>query len=775
MYEPSKRVGINNNFPFDPGMIIDLCRAGGLGPTSVSGNPIWNKDVLDAITGLPNVASMRTVDFTFGATVPASSDFAGPYVIWWTGNARWDFLNNSRWTIDDGQSSNYVQDTTGRWHGTNSRLVVNYNGPGGSESVRILDIDLNSTNDYPTEFHWYRLEDEADFLAGLWFRRPHMQHYVDANFSYIRHMNWLYVNASQHIRYRNRNKPEQQTISGKNFLAGDTYGEITGTNQYAIADSTGSPAAMEHGEVVQARVTNGMVRSGVKTVTAITKGANGRVTATAHGYNTGDIVKHNISAGMVELNNIPCTITVIDVDTYDTNVNTTAFTNFSAGTVNQYITLNRGGHGDYPVVFINGTVPASNYGNSYIAANDYKYFVFHKGLVASTLVTGAWIFSNAGNISHNLGVPAELIAKFHKELDDMQIAQSTASRQLGPTSCYVNIPGMGLCSMDADYDEDDAFGIQMVNTLTNGNGSWPAVPARCRIVVADDNESWNFGGDTFGQTYLKARLGFLRYGGGTADGGTYHALHSCVLGSDLRTAFPAEFASGRVIFVMEGQGTLGITGLNATRINGHATLDADALFISLGGGDPIDYHDGFAWASYFLAGPTYDTANLTTLAATYAAATTDVEREAACKSYVDDGVVGSGYSESVGSYRNTKLPEYADAMQAKSKIALQYEGGWDKTVTGGTAEVNTFLVAVKRSRAWARALQYNYRGWVTQDANPDVTTNAYYPADYIMIDARFGHIPATEYFVGDEGSGLDAAFLLMGKNNCGTYSFEGSA
>lgn len=774
---PSKRSGINLHFPFDQGMMIDHCNYGGCSPfgTSYDAGAMYNRDVVDPITLIPSDTSVkdRFIGF-FYSKFPASSNFTGPYVLWWAGNLEVQILSGT-WTVNAGLSSNYTEVSNGRYHGTNSRIVVSLTDhAGGDLAARIIAMDKDSVGAMPTEWHCYRLEDEADFLAGKYYRTAHLQHYVDENLGYIRHMNSLYVNGSMQCRYRHRNKPEQQCFGSENFLACDTYGEITGTNQYAIADTDDSPVAMEHGEVVQGRVTNGMVRSGGKTVTAITRGANGRVTATAHGFNTSDIVKHEIAAGMVELNNVPCTITVIDVDTYDTNVNTTAFTAFTAGRVNQYITLNRGGLGAYPVVFINGTVPASEYGNDYIQAADYKYFVFHKKLVASTTITGAWIFSNLGASSVRLGIPVELIAKFHAELDALQVAQSTAARPLGPTDCYVNIPGMGLCSIDDDYDEDDAFGIQAVEVLTNGNGSWPAVPSRCAIIVGDDNESWNAGGDTFGQTYLKGRLGQIRWGGGASDYGSYHALHSCVLSRDLRAAFPAEFASGRLKYVMEGQGTLGISGINQTRINGGATLDGDALFITLGGGDPIDYHDGFAYASYFVAEDAFDTANLTDLAAEYADATTDAARETVCSTYVD-GVIGTTTGETIGRYRDVLLPAYADEMHTHGKIAMQYEGGWDHSVTNGTDEVDAFMVAVKKSRAWARALQYYFRGWIAQSGNANVATTAYYPADYIMLDARWGHAYPDTYLDGVEGAGLDAAWVLIGKNNNGIYSFEGSA
>jgi hypothetical protein len=231
-------------------------------------------------------------------------------------------------------------------------------------------------------------------------------------------------------------------------------------------------------------------------------------------------------------------------------------------------------------------------------------------------------------------------------------------------------------------------------------------------------------------------------------------LRTVILFNDIKTAFPSE---PQLKYIMEGQGTFGVSGHNNTRINGAANFDSDVW--NTWGTAPHTHYDAFAWAGYFLAGSTYDTANLATLAASYAAATTDAAREAVCRTYVDDGVANSGFAEAIARYRDTLLPAYADEMASHGKYAIQYEGGWDKTVTGGTAEVNAFLVACKQSRAWARAYQNYVLSFRELSGHPNVETHAYYPADYIMVDQRWGHAYPDTYSGGVEGGNLDRAWL----------------
>lgn len=729
----------------------------------------WTPDVMDPVTGLPNHPDTRNLDMAgLNLSLPDSDDFAGPYVLTWDGSCAF-YIFGGTWTVNAGLSSNYTEILNGRYTGTNARIVLNYSGDEGVRQARIFGVDLDSVNAYPTKISFYRLEDEADLLAGYVFRRPHKQHYVDLNPGVIRvGLSWGWINASLQVRYRHRNKPEQQGIGGVNLLIADTFGDTTGTNQYAIANSATSPVAMEHGEVVQCIVVNGMVRGGAVTVTGITKDSPGVVTysGTNHPVN-GDKIVFSSIAGMTELRHpttlAPHVYTVANVNTGAktfelSGTDTTGFGTFTSGTYNQYITLNRGGLGDYPVVFPDGLTIASHYGNTpYLPALSHKYFVFHKNLRASSTIDGAWVWTEAGGHNYPHAIPVEIMTKFFVELDEMQVAQSTPSMPLGPTDMWINSPHAGLCSMDADYDADDNFAVNMIDVVLNGNGTWPALPARCDVLHEHSNEDWNQGGQFFVQAGYQARQGFLRYG--ITDTATYSTLRKVVVVNDIKTAFPAESASGRIRFVMAGQGALGVQGGNSVRIYGNTYYDNDPL--NVWGGDPIDHFDAFAWAHYGNHGSAaYEAANWARLASEYLAATTDAAREAVCQEYVTEGIIGSEGIEGILTYAYERLPEYAAAMAAKGKVTIGYEGGGGHDLTGD-ADIDDFLTGVKASRAWAKVWQQFLRSWIAQTDHPSVATSAFYPTDLLLMSESYGHIGFSNdnvYLNGVEGGAFDKAY-----------------
>jgi hypothetical protein len=783
---PSKRSCIGINSAFDRGMLIDQFY-GSSGLTYQDGSEIaegyrWHPGVMDAVTGLPNHADSRDMGLGgFNLSLPASSDFAGPYVLTWDGSAAIYFFAGT-WTVNTELSSNYTEILNGRYSGTNSRIVLTYSGADAVIQGRCIEVDLGGVGAYPTKLSFYRLEDEARLLAGKVFRAPHLQHYVDLNPGVIRlGLSWGMINNSLQVRYRHRNKPEQQNIGGRNLLIADTFGDTTGTNQYAIANSATSPVAMEHGEVVQCIVTNGMVRGGAVTVTGITKANPGVVTysGTNHPVN-GDKIIFSTIAGMTELRHAttlaPHVYTVANVDTGAktfelSGTDTSAFSNFTSGTYNQYITLNRGGLGDYPVLFPDGFTIASNYGNTpYLPTLSHKYFVFHKNLKGSSAIDGAWVFTEGGGSDYQHAIPAEIMTKFFVELDEMQVAQSTAAMPLGPTNMWINSPHAGLCSMDADYDADDHFAIGMINVILNGNGTWPALPARCSLLHEHSNEDWNFSGQFFSQTGYQARQGFLRYG--VYDSASYSTLRKVVLVNDIKAAFPAETASGRIRFVLAGQGVLGVSGGNSDRIYGNTHYDNDVL--NIWGGDPIDHFDAFAWAHYGNASSeAYRDANRPRLVSEYLAATTPAEIEAVCQEWVTDGVIGSAGPEGILTYAYTRLPEYAAAMAAKGKVTIGYEGGGGHDLTG-SADTDDFLTAVKASRAWARVWQRFLRAWIAQSDYPAVATSAFYPTDLGLSSEAYGHIGFSDdnfYLNGIEGGALDEAYHITCLYNKSRISF----
>jgi hypothetical protein len=108
------------------------------------------------------------------------------------------------------------------------------------------------------------------------------------------------------------------------------------------------------------------------------------------------------------------------------------------------------------------------------------------------------------------------------------------------------------------------------------------------------------------------------------------------------------------------------------------------------------YHDYYAFAGYFEAGPTFDGANLATLTtqwATAANASDTTGMNAAIAAYV----VGLGNSslantapypasdesgtQTPGYYGQVLLPGYASKLGGYGKAAIMYEGGWQKLFT----------------------------------------------------------------------------------------------
>ena len=263
---------------------------------------------------------------------------------------------------------------------------------------------------------FYRLEDEADLLAGKIFRRAFKQIYVDYNPSILRFMNWNDVNNSQTCRFEHRTVPTNASYVC-NWVAGPRYGTTSGVNRMTLPAATAMSSSMQQGEMVTCRIGAGMARAGSTNVTAITRSNPGIVTAAAHGFATGDVIVHSMMGGipgqqpegMVQLNMTPCTITVIDANTYSIGIDTSSFSPFTLATAYQYISLNVGGRGAYPVMWVDGVCPASRYGKDYMVTGDHKTFTFDKDIVASSTVRGAWLIANAGTSVLQSGVPLEVL------------------------------------------------------------------------------------------------------------------------------------------------------------------------------------------------------------------------------------------------------------------------------------------------------------------------------------------------------------------------------
>lgn len=674
-------------------------------------------------------------------------------------------LSGGTWTL--GTSSGVTQVSNGIYDvvdsGSGWTMQLTYSGSQIAVGLNAQRIDPGSTGSYLKNVRFYRTADATDLAAGKVFRSAWKQTLVDLNPSAIRFMNWTGYNGSKNIRFENRAKPNQIEWSpgAFDYVTSPPYGDTSGNNQWTLASVTGTPVSMTHGEIATCRIGSGggMVRStGPITVSAITKANPGQVTATAHGFNTGDMIYHFISSGMTQLQRVPCTITVIDANTYTIGIDTTSFSTFTSGTARQWLTLNVGGRGAYPIVNPDGSGGSIN-GNSFIAAGGYYTFYFDKTIslnanTSQVYTMGAWVYaaSGVGYNGNEGGTPLEVCTALINEL--------MAMTSNGPIDMWITISPMAMLSMDPDYSAGSNFAIGAVGVCLNGANGYSGLNPNSKLYVEFGNETWNSAGGFPGANYLGFR-GFFRWGGSTSDYASMASLRSMVMVSDILTG---GFDRSRLKFILSGQGTIGMTpgALNDLRINGTTAVLTDPL--NVGGVAPMSVHDYFAWAAYFdLSGTTWETNNLATIVAQWVAdAGNATAQEADCASYVagfeDTSTAGT---ETVQRYRDTLLPSYASSLGAMGKSTIMYEGGWNRSVSNGSTNQNNFLVAVKQSRSWANKL----KGF--QDAF-DNTANAITGADYIEMGRRWGHIPPDTYtnaVGGVEWSGLDLAWKLLALRN----------
>ena len=474
------------------------------------------------------------------------------------------------------------------------------------------------------------------------------------------------------------------------------------------------------------------------------------------------------------LHYLPCTITVIDTDTYDINVNTSTFSAFAntsnTAISNQFITLQVGSGNDrtaYPVVFPDAVVLASHYGTGYIATGDYKTFYFDKNQSVQKDASGNWVYGlwtfpdNGADMGHWGGTPYEAGSALINELMEMTRSDGGV---VGPIDLWTCVPHWALLSMDPDYSAASNPAIGMVDVMLNGSTvdgvTYAGLNSACKLYVEFSNETWNTASGFYASSYTM-RLGFLRWGGANADVSSMHSLRSMIMVQDVLGASQA-FPRARLKFIMAGQGTLGVASTNLARMDGSSYVLTDPL--NVGGVTPMSLHDYFAWAAYLVITGTWETVNLAAIVASWVSHAGDaVAQEADCAAYVA-GFENTGISgnETVYRYRDILLPAYAAGLTSRGKQTMMYEGGWDRSVTNGSADQNSFMAAVKKSRAWANKLVGFYNRF-------DTTTDALGPHDYIQYDPRWGHLygsPYTDAVNNVEWSGLDLAWKLAALRNC---------
>lgn len=726
----------------------------------------------------PALELYATVDIMkVAANFPAASDFAGPYVIKWTGAAGTFIFNYGppSFTIDAGQSTSFSKTFPDRFFASTSNPRIVYSFDAG-EAIR-ANGDIRPPVD---NVSIYRLSDETDFLAGKFFRTAYLQVFVDYYPSASRVLDWFGGVDSQLMRWEDRSLLSDKWWSG-NVRCGTVanpsgrhvmYGTTSGANIYTLSAIGSTPASEKHGHIVQCTIGSGMVRGGSNTVTGVTRANPGVATYSgADNYQNGDKVIFEVVAGMTQLHQRICTVANVNTgaNTFElSGLDTSSFSAWGSGSVKQYVSLSVGTWAAYPVIF-SDTTQASQFGSAYIASNDIKTFYFDKGLVAAkdeatgTPIQGAWIFNNLGSLNyHRVGLPPAVLIQFCTELNQLAIA----SGKSGPIDLWVNIPQRGMLSMDPDYDPSSNVAIGLVGLFFNGGDGVAAAPSNVKLFVELSDEPWNSAGGFTCYWDFVAR-GRLRWGFSGSNPRPWWTLRHAVMVSDIRSAFPSHL--DRIIFVQGGQGTLGVTSTNValmTGVDSDVDVTADPLFISCGGGTPKDYFDAFAIASYFDTPTSFDNANLTTLTAAWKNGDAAAKDQAITDYLVG---VGSGSGETIIRYRDTLLPAYNTKMIELDRVVIGYEGANQFILNGTKDDRYNFLWAVRSSRQWANLYRTWFDKWMA-------LSNAAMPGEYISVqstttDHRWDHVSAglsDTYLNGVEGAGLDQAFgmqCISGFNN----------
>lgn len=732
--------------------------------------PFFN--MLDS-NGWPNDAALASLAWDIsGVRLPASAQFAGPYVITWDGDGQVEMVFGGVTWTEDVSSTNYTKIGNGRWSNTTGlkpRIIVTHSGLTGNLPISVIALATSSTNNL-RNFAIYRLDDETDYLAGKLFRAAVKQQYINYNPSAIRFMDWLGVNGGLIHRWEHRALPGQSGFTLGNWLAGVRYSNNTvGTNLMTLAAEASTPASMQHGEVALCRIGAGMARAtafGVA-ISAITKSALGGVvtTSTVHGFSTGDTVYFNMSsnipgqapAGMTQLDCRAYKVVVIDTLNFSLQtragavLDTSGFSTFTIGTVYIYVELQVGSGNDrvaYPVMSGAGIFPVARTNGNVITTGQDRAFVFNKFMIGNADIgAGVWMTPD-GNAESPLfsGAPVEYCVAFMNEL----MAMVPAGK--GPIDMWVNIPAMGLVSTDPDYTSGSNYGVNMLTVILNGANGFAGLDSRCNLMVEHSNETWNTG---FTSTLFMRRMGYQVYPtGGAFDVSAYSSTRAVQAVTDMKAAFPG---NARITYSIGLQGVLGTgVGTNGTRLSGSAAYTA----ISGDAGAPLSHYDACHFAHYFDNAET-NTNSLSSCTTDWVAAGRPTSGSV-LDAIVTRAVAGfttsaNGSVQTVSNYQTTLLPAYAAFAVSKSKRMFTYEGGMEYLQTGGTDTI-ALMAIVRASIAWAQVHRKYFNTF-------DATVGAEYPSEFLLTGANYGHASPDTYLNGVEGAALDQDYHFLSLRN----------
>lgn len=620
---------------------------------------------------------------------------------------------------------------------------------------------------FMTNMAIYRQVDEVDFMPtsvggnGYAFRAPFKQAMVNMNPAAIRFLNWVNGNNSGQYRFENRSLPSK-IGNGLNATAGPAYGTTTGTNVVSLAavttptagNSNLTPASMVHGEVVCCRALNSTVRSKTA-ITGITKANPGVVNAVAHGFSSGDLAYikttyvSNAPAGMVQLDCVAVTVTVVDVDHVSiadlngVNIDTTTFGTWTAGNIMPFITLQVGSGNDrtaYPVLSLsNAETTRGDSGAGALTANTYYTFYFDKNLAAyrtagtagTNWVKGSWSVSS-GFPSGD--VPLEYCAALVAEVNILALSQGISN----PIHLWMTTPPRCLLSCDPDYTTASAWPLNAYNVMMNGGFGYLGLNStKASMIFEWSNELWNFGTPT--ANYCNW-LAFTRGAPNIANFENIQALRATRCMTDLGT-------QPRLYKTIGMQGTRGWDVQNqfvALGNFGSGNIIFTDPWNNWGAATPLSFHDAVNYASYFDPDGTYSlstlglggftddsamfngTSNTINGGGDYTGAANTAQ---AITNFITN--VTSGTGQSINNYCSQSNPSaghvgsFVTGVSGLGKYVIGYEGGTDWPCnaagpTGGTLQGHTitsadslFLNAVNQSTQWATAQKQYFNNCAT--------------------------------------------------------------
>jgi hypothetical protein len=836
---PSQRALINAPFPHltSDYAFINFFNQGSQWQSPVgsgwgAGKTQWTSAVLDA-NGYPcsnqkNVAcpnsganAALTQDWGGGLSWPAGTNYPGTYCLQGTGSATITFNTTGTFTVQTGQTcGNYAGNCTttttnggttgvvttvsnGKWTAADDSwlgwcVAMTYAGPIQQvKSINVHATDPNSVGAYLKGLAFYEASDSADFLAGKIFRRTYKQNIINTAPSAIRMLNWNDGAVGNEMSFADRPQPQQSLSWAAGFtpVVGTLpYGTTGGTNTLTLAAVSGTPATMTHGERVLLRAGNNsnngtfngsylqVINSVVQVGTTVTV-----TTAASHGFNDGDLIQilpssgFTVVAGLGNLGYFPVSINTSGCGatcytfTYAPTIAGCASSGACAAKAAEYLTLNVGGRGNYPLVAISGGT-FTNLGQ--VTAGNYYEFCFNKNLPGQQDGNGHWIYGawmQCGPFNNNTSfgtnpraTPIEISVALINELNAMGPVK--------PVNLWYVLSLDGIvCNRfygDPDCTAATEYPLNVAKTVMAGANGYAGLQAPAQLILQHANETWNF---TLPSTQLVFR-GWLRWGNSQSDFASFAELTSQWQVADITTA---SYFTGkeRVHFIDAGQGAN--ASLNNSIINGTSTLLTDPQYPLGASVAPIMAYDwGFAVAPYInAASATFNTDIGTNTAPgtmvaswiTHVQATnySNASPQADITNWINVlNTENIAQSQSIYVQENTQMPAAISTLRGYGKNLINYEGGWNVSyavplyITNITCSAGTATITTSANHSYSNgesiALDY-----VSQAAYNNVFTISGAATNTFQISltcpaapsatnfqSQYGLVtPATNYFI----------------------------